>query len=137
MLGTDRHHLTGGMTDDFLTKYGANDVLGQKARVAEAARLIKAMDNHEAEVQHREQAATEVDDRIQQIIVQQQIDRDYLISFGVLARHRGELRQVLHEILEHKQLTPREAVRLANSRAQFPDQRSNGVSESEPFASVD
>lgn len=134
MLGKDRHHLS-GISEEFLAKYGASDSLGQKAREAEAERLIKHANSYETEVLHREQMIAGIENSIQRMMAEHRLQMDYLVSFGVRAEHRDALRNVLQEVMQHKRLTPRQAVDLANSRARFPDQSSNGFVDGESVGS--
>lgn len=115
MIGTEEH-INGGIDPAFLERYGADTIPGNMARRAESDRLLKLMNQSESEIFARERQNHTITDRIDRMNSVHRLEMDYLVSFGVRAEHRDELRSILNENRSLGGLTPHQAVALVNER---------------------
>lgn len=114
MLG-ERPEYTGA-SKAYLANNPASTAVGKVLRQAEARKLLGKMNELEREVQSRERQLTEVVDRIKKISQEHRLNMDYLVSFGVRAEHRSQLRNLLREVQDHGALSVQESIDLTNAR---------------------
>lgn len=127
MLGKERFT---GTEQKYLVEYHSDQSLGKAIRQSDAVKMLREMKSDEKEVLHREKILAECNDRILRMNEQHRLNMDYLISYGIHAQRRETLTEVLEEVQEHGGLSVREAINLANARAQHSQQfyNSNGLS---------
>ena len=127
MLGKERFT---GTKNDFLEKYPAHSDIGKLARQHDAKAMIAAIEKTEQEVEQRERANAQIENRIDRMVVEHQLNMDYLFTFGVRCENREELMRVLQEASHHGGISLQQAAALANARAvhiqnMTPDQTHN------------
>lgn len=79
---------------------------------------LREMLTQEAEIQVEQQRIAEIDNRLQQMIAEQDLNMQFLIEFGVRADQRVAFQRLLHEVSQHGGLSLQEAANLIHARDQ-------------------